>query len=267
MRYKRHKQARRILKEIENSPREYLVIHYSCESFYDIHDGRTPRITSIAVRELDSGQTRSFSIHKIAEKQKVSLDEISEKYDELEKGMLNEFMEFIQQSSKSKWIHWNMRDINFGFPALYHRYEVLGGIPCKIDESRLIDFARVLKDCYGDGYAGGHPRLQKLLEINDMTHKELLSGEDEATAFESQEYVQLHQSTLRKANEISNIVTMACENDLKTASTWQEIYGLHPQGIYEMLHDRWWFALLTFALGIVVGLILQEAWHFLMATL
>ncbi len=69
MRYKRHKQARIILKEIEESPREYLVIHYSCESFYDIRDGRTPRITSIAIREFDSGQTHSFSIHKIAEKQ------------------------------------------------------------------------------------------------------------------------------------------------------------------------------------------------------
>ncbi len=60
MRYKRHKQAKKILKEIEKSSRDYLVIHYSCESFYDIQDGRTPRITSIAVRELDSGQTHSF---------------------------------------------------------------------------------------------------------------------------------------------------------------------------------------------------------------
>lgn len=39
MRYKRHKQAKKILKEIEKSSRDYLVIHYSCESFYDIQDG------------------------------------------------------------------------------------------------------------------------------------------------------------------------------------------------------------------------------------
>ncbi|HUF19319.1 MAG TPA: hypothetical protein VMP00_01065, partial [Burkholderiales bacterium] len=44
-----------------------LVIHYSCESFYDKTDGKTPRITFIAVRNLRSGQTDSFSIHQMAE--------------------------------------------------------------------------------------------------------------------------------------------------------------------------------------------------------
>ena len=33
------------------------VIHYSCESFYDRPNGASPRITSIAVRKLDSAQT------------------------------------------------------------------------------------------------------------------------------------------------------------------------------------------------------------------
>lgn len=262
MRYKRHKQARKILKEIEESTRDYLVIHYSCESFYDIQDGRTPRITSIAVRELDSGQTHSFSIHKIAEKQEVTLDAISGKYDELEKTMLDELMELIQRSPKRKWIHWNMRDINYGFPAIYHRYEVLNGSPCTIDESRLIDIARVLKDCYGEGYAGGHPRMQKLLELNGMNHKELLSGENEAVAFDSQEYIMLHQSTLRKVNEISNIVIMACENTLKTASSLKEVYGLHPQGIYEMLRERWWFGIGAFLLGVILGVVLEGIWRF-----
>jgi len=41
------------------------VIHYSCESFYDRPNGASPRITSIAVRKLDSGQTLSFSILSI----------------------------------------------------------------------------------------------------------------------------------------------------------------------------------------------------------
>ncbi len=33
------------------------AIHYSCESFYDRPEGQSPRITSIAIRLLDSGQT------------------------------------------------------------------------------------------------------------------------------------------------------------------------------------------------------------------
>ena len=62
-----------------------LIIHYSCESFYDIKDGRTPRITSIAVRYFNTGQTETFSIHKVAEK-KGNLSEIESHYDELEKS-------------------------------------------------------------------------------------------------------------------------------------------------------------------------------------
>lgn len=36
------------------------IIHYSCESFYERPEGRSPRITSIALRMLDSAQTVSF---------------------------------------------------------------------------------------------------------------------------------------------------------------------------------------------------------------
>jgi hypothetical protein len=52
------------------------VIHYSCESFYDRPNGASPRITSIAVRKLDSGQTLSFSIHQVAERGGVAFGEI-----------------------------------------------------------------------------------------------------------------------------------------------------------------------------------------------
>jgi len=64
-----------------------VVIHYSCESFYDRPDGSSPRITSIAIRNLATGQTTSFSIHQMAEIQKVSRDENEQNYDCLEKLM------------------------------------------------------------------------------------------------------------------------------------------------------------------------------------
>ena len=65
------------------------VIHYSCESFYDRPNGASPRITSIAVRKLDSGQTLSFSIHQVAEQQGVAFDQIGAHYDLLERQMLD----------------------------------------------------------------------------------------------------------------------------------------------------------------------------------
>ena len=47
MQHTRHIKARQLFKEIGNNPQNYLIIHYSCESFYDIQDGHTPCITSI----------------------------------------------------------------------------------------------------------------------------------------------------------------------------------------------------------------------------
>lgn len=76
MQYTRHNDARKLFREIDTNPQNYLIIHYSCESFYDIKDGHTPRITSIAVYDYSTAQTDSFSIHKMAEKSHVNIDDI-----------------------------------------------------------------------------------------------------------------------------------------------------------------------------------------------
>ena len=89
-RHTEHKQAKRKLDDIASRLDSCLVIHYSCESFYDIENDRTPRITSIAIMDLQSDQVTSFSIHKIAEKNKVDFASIEKSYDELEKQMLDE---------------------------------------------------------------------------------------------------------------------------------------------------------------------------------
>jgi hypothetical protein len=67
------------------------IIHYSCESFYDPPEGRSPRVTSVAVRKLDSGQTVSFSIHQVAERRQIRFDQIEQHYDDLEREMLTAF--------------------------------------------------------------------------------------------------------------------------------------------------------------------------------
>ncbi len=110
-----------------NHPEYTIVIHYSCESFYDRADGSSPRITSIAVYNIGSGQTNSFSIHQKAEIKKYSRNDIEKHYEELEKLMLDDFYDFVKLHEKYNWLHWNMRDINYGFQAIAHRYKVLGG--------------------------------------------------------------------------------------------------------------------------------------------
>jgi hypothetical protein len=155
------------LDQIVNDAANSWVIHYSCESFYDRPEGRSPRITSIATRKLDSGQTVSFSIHQVAERQHVTFDRIEAEYDALERQMLDEFFKHIGSHRGMKYVHWNMRDINYGFAAMEHRYRVLGGEPFLVEDQNKLDLSRLLIDIYGVGYIG-HPRLETLLHKNSI---------------------------------------------------------------------------------------------------
>lgn len=234
-----------------------LVIHYSCESFYDKADGKTPRVTSLAVRNLASGQTDSFSIHQLAEEQHIPFESISEHYDNLERQMLDRYFEFLRTRQHCNWIHWNMRDVNYGFAAIEHRYRVLGGNPIQVSEDRKFDLSRALIDIYGVGYVG-HPRLENLIEFNKITARDFLTGKQEADAFESKEFVKLHQSTLRKADSLANIFERTSNKSLKTKATWAEQYGFTPAVIGEWLKEHWAVASII-ALGGVLTFVLRAA--------
>jgi hypothetical protein len=227
---KKQKTARRVLDQLFDAAVNTLVVHYSCESFYDRPSGASPRITSIAVRRLDSGQTASFSIHQVAERHGHDLDKIDASYDAFEKEMLKEYFTFVDRHLSHKWLHWNMRDINYGFAALEHRYRVLGGDPCTIADDHKFDLARLLIDCYGVGYIG-HPRLERLVEKNNITRMAFMSGAEEAAAFEARNYVGLHQSTLRKVDILANIAERAHRQSLKTNATWWELRGGSVRGV------------------------------------
>jgi hypothetical protein len=233
----KRRQAKNKLSELISKSDQVIVIHYSCESFYDRPDGSSPRITSIAVRNLDSGQTTSSSIHQIAERKGYSATALEQHYNELEKLMLDEFYNFVSRHSSHIWLHWNMRDINYGFPAIAHRYKVLQGAPEDVGESKLVDLSRLLGAIYGVNCIQ-HPRLPSLVEKNQMTHRDFLDGKAEADAFINKQYVKLHQSTLRKVGVFADIVERAADGSLKTNSTWTDIYGGYPTAVIERIKEN-----------------------------
>lgn len=256
-RLKHRKETLNRLYELDDHRDSVVVIHYSCESFYDRPDGSTPRITSIAVRNLGTGQTESFSIHKIAELKATPVAKISNDYDALEKEMLDEFGHFLQANSHCTWVHWNMRDINYGFQAIEHRHKVLRGVPpSRLPEERKFDLARGLVAIYGVGYAG-HPRLENIVKLNYITDKGFLSGKHEAAAFEQGEFVKLHQSTLRKVDIFANIFGRVLDGSLRTNSTWWEARGLHPQVVAEFMTEHWLGVFIAFfgAIASIIGLV------------
>lgn len=239
-RLQRHRKAKILIAEIMDRPDTTVIVHYSCESFYDRQKSTSPRITSIAVRHLDSAQTTSFSIHQMAERNHIPIAELSDRsdhYDELERQMLGEFFACVKTHDRHRWLHWNMRDSNYGFPALAHRFRVLGGEPVDIREDHLADLAALLIDIYGTAYAS-HPRLKSLVDLNKMSRKDFLNGAEEACAFDDGDYVKLHLSTLRKVDILAHIAEHANDGTLVTQARWRDIYGGYPGAFAAQIQER-----------------------------
>ncbi|KAJ79914.1 hypothetical protein [Enterococcus faecalis] len=211
------------LKKIDKDKAKYLVIHYSCESFYDL-GGKSPRITSIAVQNLEFGQTELFAIYKSAEEMGKSFDEISKNYNEIEKKMLDKYFDYLKNNQNRKWLHWDMRDSIFGFKALEHRYQVLGGNPFVLPDNQKINIASLFKEIYGPNYIEDK-KMDNLMKKNDLKPKYYLTGADEATAFEKEQYYELSVSTSSKVRMFTQMINMAIDRTLKTNTSKKELYG------------------------------------------
>jgi len=257
-RYSDYKHADKILRNIERSPEKYLIIHYSCESFFNL-GGKSPRIASISVRQFNNAQTNNFSIHQIAEQ--LQLDITDANYLKIEKKLLDDFFDFVSKKSEKIWLHWNMRDNSFGFGALELRHKVLGGNPVVIDNDKKIDIGHLFKLYYGGGYIG-NPHIQKLLDKNNFNDKNFLSGKEEALAFDNREYVKLSLSTSSKVNLFSSFITYAINNNLKTDISKWKMRGTNFSGLwatltsYKVVKAIFW--ILNLVIGGVIGAIISN---------
>ena len=215
--HKRQKAGWRTLNHVFSEANSHWIIHYSCESFYESASRQSSRIASISVRNLDSAQTKSFSISLTAEKMSIADDQIWSRYREVESVLLAEFFDFVRNNPDNTYIHWNMRDSNYGFEALEHRFQVLHrekrGL-INIPQDKKIDLARLMKDIYGNQYIE-KPCLGNILQKNNIESKHFIEGVHEATLFQDGQFGDLHRSTLRKVEVIAEIARRSHEHNFK----------------------------------------------------
>lgn len=203
---------------IKSKPGDFIIVHYACESLYDNEKGLSPRVTAIIAQHYATEQTISFAFHETAEVLGFPKEAISENLDAVEKALLQRFNEFVQEHRNKFWIHWNMRNILYGFELIEHRYRVLTGenmstVPI---ESR-INLNEIIKSRYGEGYVAD-PKLYNLMRLNGGEPKLLLNGKDEVVAFQAGEYLKMHNSALAKISFLSRLVHRMIEGRLVTTS-------------------------------------------------
>jgi hypothetical protein len=210
--------SRSFINEIRQRPENFYVIHYSCQSLYDDNDALSPRITSIAITHFATEQTVSFSTHAIAEELHIPREEVRDRFDEVERQLLTQFYAFIRDRRDKYWVHWNMRNLTYGFEHLEHRYRVLGGNDAPIiPVERRLNLNDLLSHRYGSGYAA-HPKMKSLMELNGGIHRHFLTGEEEVQAFRNNEFIRMHNSTLSKVGFLHLVIRRLVSGKLHTAS-------------------------------------------------
>lgn len=237
------------IREVKKAPQIFYTIHYSCQSLYDDNEGLSPRITSIAITHYATGQAVSFSTHSIAEELRIGREDVLGNFDAVELQLLTGFYQFVRDRRDKYWVHWNMRNLTYGFEHLEHRYRALGGRDASvIPVERRLNLNDVLADRYGSGYAH-HPKMKSLMELNGGIPRHFLEGKEEIQAFENKEFIRMHNSTLSKVGFLNSTIRKMVTGKLRTASRG---FGVALDRIFEGRSAKA-IALVGALIGIGVG--------------
>jgi hypothetical protein len=238
-------------KEIKKHPDRFYLIHYSSQGLFDEGlDGMSPKITSIVVMHYATGQTVSFAVHTEAETLGIPRDQVAVRYNEIELQLLTRFYNFARDRRERNWVHWNMRNIVYGFEHLEHRYRLLTGLePPSIPVEVRLNLNDALKVRYGPDYAGD-PRMRTLMLLNGPLSPQFLSGAEEAEAFRNGEYVRLNSSTISKVQFFQWLIKRALIGKLRTAG---KSFANLVDRVLESRAARMW-ALAGTSLGVLLGL-------------
>lgn len=210
------------IKGIKRYPERYYIVHYSSESIYDEgvdRGGMSPRITSIAVMHVPTRQTVSFSMHAIAEEKGIPKQGVEQHYDEIELAIIERFYVFVRDRREKYWIHWQMKNIVYGFEHIEHRFRTLTAdksiSPPHIPVEVRINLDSVLREKYGDDYVPNR-RMLNLMLLNGQRDHRFMTGEEEAAAFKAREFIRLHNSTISKVEFFRHVITLMLKGKLRT---------------------------------------------------
>jgi hypothetical protein len=257
----RQKAARDTLTTLFAYPATVYAVHYACQSLKAQGPVSSARVGAIAVRQLSTGQVTLFSIADVAELNRLPVEQILPNIDQIERRVLEGFNEFVRMNRQARFIHWNMRDNQFGFGALEHRLSVLGGTPEQIPENNRYDLARLMEELYGAAYAEGRGKMLALAELNDLVSSSMLTGAQEAAAQDTGDFRVVANSTQSKVRVISDLAAAAHDRTLKTTASLLTRHSGPMRLMLQKMADNPAYTLVSGAIGGFI--IMLKVWDYL----
>ena len=190
------------IRELELTKNLIRVIHYGCESWFNVKD-RPVSIACIAIVDFKTREEISFSI--------------TDTIDEPEKYLLERYYKYLRESPDARYVHWNMKSSDFGFEAIDNRYRYLFNEeqPYSVPKEFRYDLDDLIAYKYGEGYMD-HPKLYNLGSTYRFAKRYILSGKEEADKFASQSFGDIKRSTVEKAHLITFLCKRFLDGKLET---------------------------------------------------
>ena len=183
-----------------------VVVHYASGNFYLAKD-RPVEVNCVAIVDLGDLGTTSFSL----------ADFKADGAEEKEKLLLTSFFDWLSAHQRSRVVHWNMNNADYGFAAIAARYQWLFGQkpPAMFPQARMIDLDSVIEELYGEGYAP-HPKLLNLAALNKLSQRYWLKGAEEPERAAAGDFAAVQRSTSEKARAVARLTRQLLHGELVT---------------------------------------------------
>lgn len=256
---KDRKEAFKRINKLLEDPAKVLIIHYSQAKTYDEdYAVISPIISAIVVKSLSGDLEKHFSLYYEADKANIPIEEIENSYRELELRNLRSFNEFVRRKKECLWVHWEMKNIHFGFEAIKHRYEkIFFELPEEkqyevIPDNQKLNLCKVLEDIYGEKFAENPDKLASLIKTNNnqILNNNYLTLDKEETEFENKNHPSIIKSLDCKVDFLRKALRLLSMKRLKVVN--KNYYAIFVDMVNHPFFTLigWLATVLAFILGI-----------------
>ena len=245
------------LKKLIQDPSSVFCIHYSQSETYDDDYGSiSPIITTIVIKSLDEKIDKQFAIHFEADKAGIPKDQIQDSYRELELRILKSFNDFVKRYKNCVWVHWDMKNIHFGFEAIKHRFEkIFEDLEDyqEIPVHKTYCLLNILEKMYGENFVNGPDKLQSLMAFNNngLIENSFLQRPAESSEFEKKNFKGVIDSVDCKVEFLKKSLNKLATKTLRIQN--KNGYSLFLDFIsHPIFHFIGWLATIF---GLIAGLI------------
>lgn len=221
---KNRKEAFKRINKLLEDPAKVLIIHYSQAKTYDEdYAVISPIISAIVVKSLSGELEKHFALYYEADKANIPIEEIENSYRDLELRNLRSFNEFARRRKDYLWVHWEMRNIHFGFEAIKHRYEkIFYDLKEEkqyevIPENKKLNLCKMLEDIYGTKFAENPDKLASLMKTNNnqVLDNNYLTLDREEKEFENKNHLSIINSLDCKVDFLRKALKLLSKKELK----------------------------------------------------